>query len=355
VNFHGGNVHKYSKKVLDFSSNINPLGVPESFKRGLVDHIEEFTKYPDINYTALRKSIGEYLGMSEIDDIIVGNGAVELLYKAIQQSDKKKLIGLKPTFSEYSKAALQQGMEYCGLDVFEEEYKSIDINKIINAACRESAVVICNPNNPTGTLIEKEQLLLLAKGLQGKNSLLILDEAFMEFTADYPHHSMLDQLDHFENLIVVKAATKFFGMPGIRLGYAMSRNRELLSRIKESMEPWNVNTAAVIAGCTVLKDLDYISKTRSWIKSEREYMLQSLRQIEGIKVYSTAANFTLIKLLRQNMDAWQLNERLLEKDILIRTPDGFEGLNGQFARLAIKDRASNMILIEELAEIVNKV
>jgi threonine-phosphate decarboxylase len=355
VNFHGGNVHKYNQKMLDFSSNINPLGVPESFKYALQHNIEEFTKYPDIDYVELRKAIGEYLGIVNIEHVVTGNGAVELLYRAIQHSGKRKLVGLKPTFSEYSKAAMLKGLEYCSIDAYDSEYQSIDIDKILSATCKDSAVIICNPNNPTGTLIKKKEILQLAEGLQAINALLILDEAFMEFTENYPQNSMLDQLDKFENLIIIKAATKFFGMPGIRLGYAMSNNPSLLIKIKESMEPWNVNTAAVIAGCTVLKDVDYISCSKSWIASERTYMFDALNNIHGIKVYPSAANFHLIKLLRGNMDAWQLKERLLEKRILIRTPEGFAGLNGQFVRLAIKDRHSNMILIEELEKIVNKV
>ena len=348
-------MHNYRQQLLDFSSNINPLGVPESFRIALHCKLEEFTKYPDINYVELRTAVGEYLGIHNIENIVTGNGAVELLYRAIQQSGKKKLLGLKPTFSEYSKAASMYGIEYCGVDAFGNEFQSIDIDKILNAADWDSAVMICNPNNPTGTLISKKRLLQLAKALQAKDSMLILDEAFMEFTPDYPENSMLDQIEKFENLIIVKAATKFFGMPGIRLGYAISHNLGLINRIKESMEPWNVNTAAVIAGCTVLKDLNYISDSRLWIALEREYMFKALNNIQDIKIYPSAANFHLIKLLRYDMDAWKLKERLLEKNILIRTPEGFEGLNGQFVRLAVKDRDSNKIIFEEIEEIVNKV
>lgn len=346
-------MHKYSQKLMDFSSNINPLGVPESFKHALQHNIEEFTKYPDINYIALRKAVGEYLGLDDIAHILVGNGAVELLYKAIQESGKKQLIGVSPTFSEYARAAMQQGLTYSAVDAFDSEYQSIDINKILNEASDKSAVILCNPNNPTGTLISKETLQQLAEGLRDIGALLILDEAFMEFTTNYPQNSMLDQIDQFDNLIIVKAATKFFGMPGIRLGYAISNNLVLLGRIKERMEPWNVNTAAVIAGCSVLRDKNYIAESRAWIEAERAYMYRSLCSIDGIKVYQGAANFHLIKLLRENIDAWQLQESLLEKNILIRTPEGFEGLNGQFVRLAVKHREANMILLEELAEKVN--
>lgn len=354
MNFHGGNVHNYSRELLDFSSNINPLGVPESFRMALLHNMEEFTKYPDMSYVELRKAVGEYLRIEDIDCIVPGNGAVELLYRAIQQGGKSRLISLKPTFSEYSRAAQQQKLEYCAVDAFDNEYLSIDINKIIDATDKESAVIICNPNNPTGTLIVKEKLLQLAEGLKAKGAVLIIDEAFMEFTSDYPSNSMLDKLDSLENLVIVKAATKFFGMPGIRLGYALSYNKTLVKAIRESLEPWNVNTAAVIAGCTVLRDKDYIASSRAWIESERAYMYNGLDNVKGIKAYPSAANFHLVKLLEESIDAWQLKEGMLKRNILIRTPEGFEGLNRQYVRLAVKQRESNSALLEALSAVLNK-
>lgn len=356
MNFHGGYVYNYSQKLLDFSSNINPLGVPESFKTALLNNIDEFTKYPDINYVKLRKAIGEYLAVKDISFIVTGNGAIELLYKAIQQSGKGRLISLRPTFSEYSRAALQCGIEYIAIDAFDSEYQDIDIEKILDIANQDTAVIICNPNNPTGTLIYKKKLLQLAEGLKAKGALLIMDEAFMEFTLDYPSNSMLDQLDKFDNLLIVKAATKFFGMPGIRLGYAISHNISLIKKIRENMEPWNVNSAAVIAGCSMLKDSDYILKSRAWIATERINMYSGLNNINGIKVYPSAANFHLIKLVGENIDAWQLKEKLLNRNILIRTPEGFDGLDGKHVRLAVKQKEANIFLIEELKKIIyNKV
>ena len=352
VNFHGGYVHNYSQKLMDYSSNINPIGIPESFKAALQYNIEEFTKYPDIHYIKLRKAIGEYLAVEDINFIVPGNGAIELLYKAIKQSGKSRLISLRPTFSEYARAAIQCGIEYIAIDAFDSEYQNVDIEKVLDEANRDSAVIICNPNNPTGTLIHKKKLLHLAEGLKTKGALLIVDEAFMEFTLDYPSNSMLDKLDQFDNLLIVKAATKFFGMPGIRLGYALSHNLKLINKMRESLEPWNVNTAAVIAGCSMLKDSDYILSSRAWITSERENMYNGLNLIKGIKAYPSAANFHLIKLVKKDIDAWQLKEKLLERNILIRTPEGFDGLDGKYARLAVKQKETNMILFEELKNIL---
>lgn len=351
LNFHGGDVYSCKEDVLDFSSNINPLGVPESFKKALAENIQEFTKYPDIRYRALRKALGAYLDIEDADCIIPGNGAVELLYKAIQQSGKSKLVCLRPTFSEYSRAAHQKGLELLQVDAFEKDFQEAAVGKILAAADENSVVVICNPNNPTGTLLKKEQLKQLAEGLQERRALLIMDEAFMEFTPGYRVNSMMDQLESYSNLLIVKAATKFFGMPGIRLGYAVSRNKELVRAIQNSLEPWNINTAAVIAGYTVLKDEDYIQCSRAWIEQERPFLFDELAKIKQIRIYPSGANFHLVKLLSGITDGRELKKLLLEKNILIRTTDGFEGLDQSFVRLAVKDRRSNQHLIKSLQEI----
>lgn len=351
LNFHGGDVYSCKEDVLDFSSNINPLGVPESFKKALLEQIQEFTKYPDIHYRALRSALGEYLEVTDTDCIVPGNGAVELLYKAIQQSGKSKLVCLQPTFSEYSRAAAQKGLELVQVAAFEKDFQEINMDKLLAAADKNSVFVLCNPNNPTGTLLRKAQLKQLAEELQKRDALLIMDEAFMEFTPEPKANSMLDQLQNYSNLLIVKAATKFFGMPGIRLGYAISSHKELIHAIGNSLEPWNVNTAAVIAGCTVLKDKEYIQSSRAWILQERPFLYNELSKIPQIKVYSSGANFHLVKLLAEITDGGELKRRLLEKGLLIRTIDGFAGLDQSYIRLAVKDRASNLHLVKSLQEI----
>ncbi|MDF2520285.1 MAG: putative L-threonine-O-3-phosphate decarboxylase [Clostridia bacterium] len=348
MNFHGANIYEYTGRIIDFSSNINPLGVPESFKKMLLNSLDEFTRYPDINYRALKEDIADYIGLKDSSHVVPGNGAVELLYKAIGKSGKKKVIGLAPTFSEYSRAASFYHMDFISAAAFDEELQQVDIDYIAGSADRDSVVVICNPNNPTGTLVTKSQMVRLAGRLQEKGSRLIIDEAFMEFTPDYPANSMISELQNYSNVLVVKAATKFFGMPGIRLGYAVCQDSIWLNDIKEGLEPWNVNTAAVIAGRSVFKDKEYIRRSQEWIEEERKYLYDSLSRIEKIKVYKSSANFHLVKLLDERTDAWKLKEKLLQHRILIRTPEGFEGLNGQYARLAVKDRESNEMLIKYL-------
>ena len=349
MNFHGGNIYDYNEtKLLDYSSNINPFGVPDSFRSALIERMEEFTRYPDIQYRSLKRSIRQYLELGDAFEVIPGNGAVELIYKAISASGCKRVIGLNPSFSEYRRAAEGNGIEYVGVDAFTKNFEAIDVEVLCQNAAEGDLVVICNPNNPTGTAIDRQDTCRLAEALGKKKCKLLVDEAFIEFTPAYPLNSMVKEVQRFSNLTVVRAVTKFFGMPGIRLGYCLCGSKSTAERIKNSLEPWNINTAAVIAGCTVLHDVSYIHQSRLWLETELPYMYEGLNEIEGLKAYPSKANFHLVEITNKAMNAWALRDKMLKHNILIRTPDGFSGLSDYHFRLAVKDRASNDRILQEI-------
>lgn len=352
MNFHGGDIYKYKdKEIIDFSSNINPLGIPNSFKAKLMENLEMLTKYPDIHYKELRESIAIYLEIKDIENIVVGNGAVEIIYKSIKALDIEKVLIATPTFSEYKRAAEIEKVPFEEIKTYREDGFTC-LDTLVKKITPKSLVVLCNPNNPTGTLTTIDHICKLAQQLLGKKGYLLLDEAFIEFTPDYPKGSMVDKLKDYPNIIVVRAFTKFFGMPGIRLGYGIFGDIQLANNVREILEPWNINTAAVIAGQTVLHDKDYIDKSKQWLNEERSYMFNKLNSLEGVTVVPTTTNFMLLKI--NGMSPWQVKEKLLERDILIRTPEGFQGLDSNYFRVAIKDRISNNKLLDELYNIVNK-
>lgn len=348
MNFHGGDVYKYREDITDFSSNINPLGIPDSFSRLLFERLEDFTRYPDIEYKEVRERIADYLKIYNIEYIIPGNGAVEIIYKLVASSGAERVVSLMPTFSEYSRAAKAAGLEYSDIPAFNEDFSAIDFEMLIHSIKPRSLVIICNPNNPTGTLVEKTEMKDLAATLLKLDCKLIIDEAFMEFTDSYPENSMVDMVEEFENLAVIRAATKFFGMPGIRLGYAVMADKGAAKAAKELMEPWNINSAAVIAACSVFDDQCYIERSRSWIRNEREYLFEGLRSLKELKVYPSAANFHLLEIKDKRRTALQLKENMAECGILIRTAAGFNGLSEFYFRLAVKDRSSNDKLLKIL-------
>ena len=353
MNFHGGDIYSLEKTVLDFSSNINPLGVPESFRKVLAQRINDFTRYPDIQYRELRSVLAGYLGFDRPDLLIPGNGAVEIIFKTIAALNCSRIVTFSPTFSEYARAARQQQKEVIDFFGYDEEFTRLNLDLLIEKVPAGSLVVICNPNNPTGTFLEPELISQAAEKLREKECFLLLDEAFIEFTDQYPQNSMVKRLAGAPNLIAVRAATKFFGMPGIRLGFCVTSNEKLAGRIKDLMEPWNVNTAAVLAGCTVYRDRDYINASQRWITEERNYLYQQLREIAGLTVYPSKANYHLVRIDRSGIDAWRLKDLLIEKGILIRTPDGFNYLSSSHVRLAVKDRHANKELVKSLREILS--
>ena len=352
MNFHGGNIYDYNSILYDFSANINPLGVPNSFRKALLDNIHSFTRYPDIQYRDLKDNIRQYLNASDRLNILVGNGAVELIYSLLESFDLHKLFTIGPTFSEYKKAALNNGLEYDEFFAYNEDFSKINIDSFLDRIEDYSAVLLCNPNNPTGFLIDRPTLEVIASRLYEKQCILIIDEAFIEFTDDCPHSSFVSKLQDFPNTVVIRAATKFFGVPGIRLGYALTINDEIYKRVYASQQPWNVNTGAVIAGNCIFKDREYISNSYALIKAERDFLYKGLSSFWDLETYPSKANFHLLKISRGELDAYKLRDMLVSYGILIRVPDGFSFLTNKYFRLAVLDRIANTALLSALSNIL---
>ncbi|GFZ30693.1 threonine-phosphate decarboxylase [Clostridium zeae] len=352
MEYHGGNIYEHNKTIIDFSSNINPLGVPQCFKHALLEGIADFTVYPDREYKKLRQNIARYIGNVSIEDIIPGNGAVDIIYRALEAIEYKNLYISRPTFSEYKRAGEKAKMVVKEINIYEQEYEGLSLECLIENIEEQSVVLLCNPNNPTGTLIEKTEFLELLKSLQKTKSFLIIDEAFIEFAPKFKDASMVEYISQYDNLLIIRAATKFFGLPGIRLGYGVTRNIDLIKSIERNMEPWSVNTAAEIAASCIFDDQEYINATLDWIGSERRYLYEKLSKLNGLKVYTSSSNFLFLELLDEKMDAYELQKKLLEYNILIRLPKGFNGVSRYNFRIAIKDRINNDILINSLKEII---
>ena len=356
---HGGNIYEYEKKgkLLDFSSNINPFGVPESFKNNIDKAISNIVKYPDINYRKLRTKLESYTGVQS-SFIFPGNGAVDIIYKGIKASGTEKIIIAAPTFAEYRRGAKIAGIEYEEIQLQNLETGTLDVIEALRVLDQEKSkkilFIICNPNNPNGGLTRIDDLEQLAKKLESKGGRLLIDEAFIEFTEGYPYSSFFRKLEKYNNTMVVRAMTKFFGMPGIRFGYGLTYDKNWLQAIESISEPWAVNTFAELAVETVLTDKEYIIKTKDWINVEREFMAKELGNFSGLKVFPTHSDFLLCRIDKKatGLNGDELYEKLLGKKILIRKSTGFTGLGEEYFRLAIKDRKSNMKLIDALLKVL---
>ena len=366
TDFHGGNIYKIFReknidKILDYSSNINPYGLPENLKKEIFEKLFVLERYPDSDYIELREKIAEKNNLN-IENIIVGNGATEIIFLFMKILSPKKVLIVSPTFGEYERAIKASTLANDSLEINYFELKETE-NFVLNVKNLETELennydllILCNPNNPTGQFLKLKKLEEILKICEQKNTKLFIDEAFVEFVEDWENESIINSKENKENLFVIRAFTKFFAIPGLRLGYGICFNNNLLKKMLEKKEPWSVNNIADLAGKTVLDDENYIQKTKEWIKDQKKYMYENLNKIEGLRAYKTEVNFILLKiednLLEKGLDVKNLRKKMLEKGILIRDASNFIYLNKHYFRLAIKDKLNNEKVIETLTSIL---
>ncbi|MBB6214604.1 threonine-phosphate decarboxylase [Anaerosolibacter carboniphilus] len=352
---HGGNIYEVAEKlgiqpseVLDFSANINPLGVPTSFRKALIENISLIESYPDPYYQRLIQAIGKYHQINP-NYITVGNGATEIIFSMISALKPKQALILAPTFLEYERALAKVGCEvhYYRL---KEELDFIVDEGFLKALHEEiDLVILCNPNNPTGQMIHHEIMDKILDRCREQRINLMIDEAFNEFLDCPDEKSMISRIESYKNLYIIRSLTKFFALPGLRIGYGISGNLDMLQKIASVKEPWTINSFAALAGEVVVKDQEYICCSKAWIDTEREFLFEGFQGIPQIKAYRPAANYILLKVLDDQYVF--LQEKLLEKNILIRSCSNYENLNKSYFRVAIKDREANEKLIRALREV----
>lgn len=381
MDFHGGNIYKVFREknikgIMDYSSNINPYGIPESLKKRITENLEILERYPDPDYVELREKLA-HLNKIDMSDIVLGNGATEIIFLFMKVINPKKILIVSPTFGEYERAVKateipgdivslscsgdNKNIENKEIEIEYFELKESDdfklnIGNLKNELEKKyDLLIICNPNNPTGKFLKLTQTEEILKECNKYDTKLFIDEAFIEFLADGMKESIINTEENKKNLFVTRAFTKFFAIPGLRLGYGMYFDKELEQKISEKKEPWSVNNIAEMAGLTVLDDTEYIEKTLKWITKEKIYMYEKLNEISGIKVYETEVNFITgkidEKLFSEGLNVKILREKMLEQEILIRDASNFKFLDERFFRLAIKDRESNDRVIEAMKEI----
>lgn len=341
---HGGDIYTEGKfkgiKLIDFSSNINFLGVPNSFKNNINKALEDITCYPDLKYREVKGCIKEYLmqGITE-ENIILGNGAAEIISLVISKLKKPCIV--VPSFSEYETTA----KDYCEGIVYSplKEDFSYNYNDIYDKLNKCDALVIANPNNPNGGIIDKEAFKKIIDYCEEHKKRLIIDEAFIEFVND-DNQSFMDLIVNYKCLFIIRALTKFFAMPGVRFGYGVCSDKDFINNLSRLQVPWNINIFAEVAVKSVLKDIEYINSSKAMIEKERIYFTQELQEFKFIdKIYESNANFLLLKL--RNISGEALFNYCISNGILIRRCRNFRGLDDSYIRLAIKDREDNHSLL----------
>lgn len=330
---HGGDVYRNPIEY-DFSINVNPLGMPLASIQAAHEGIVLTGRYPDYRAEQLCRAIAKAQNIPA-DRIIPGNGAAELLY-ALGQTIPGKALAIAPTFTGYAEAVAAGGgeMSYAGNE--QELIEKLDDSIRL--------VFLCNPNNPTGTLFTREQILRVLAKAEAMQAYVCVDECFLPFLEEEASYSMLPYLAKHPRLLVLRAFTKIYCMAGLRLGYLACGDAELQSRIRAKLQPWNTSIPAQLAGIAALSDTEYLAKTRENLQAERAYLVPRLRELVA-EVYDGYGNFLLFR------DEPDLKERMLEVGVLIRACGDFEGLDDTYFRIGIRSHSENQEFIRRLVRV----
>ncbi|HBA88959.1 MAG TPA: threonine-phosphate decarboxylase [Geobacter sp.] len=347
---HGGNVFAAARslgippdRIIDFSASINPLGMAPGVREALAGCFERLLHYPDKGAAELKEQLAAYHAV-DAGEIAVANGSTELIHLLPRVVRGRRGLIVAPAFAEYAFALERSGWEVDYFTLRADDGFALSLPALqekVAAGC--DMLFLCNPANPTGALLPTRDIRAIIEMCDRSGTFLVLDEAFIDFCEAESAKQLIRQC---QRGILLRSMTKFFAIPGLRLGYAIAA-RETIEAIAALQDPWSVNTAAQVAGIASLKDADYCRRTREYIDRERERFAAGLAQLPGVKVFPGRANYLLVQL-RDGMTAGELRERLVPEGVLIRDCGNFQGLDGRFFRVAVRRREENEVLLELL-------
>lgn len=341
---HGGNIyeirHRRGSDILDFSANINPLGIPLQVRKLLRKGISVLEHYPDAQAHRLKVALSRYWKVKE-ENVLVGNGSTELIYLILNALRPAAVTIPVPSFTEYERAARIAKSKVKFIRLLASEGFCLKTDQIKNC----DTLFFCNPNNPTGNLLmhNRQDIEKLP------TKWIIMDESFMDFLSEEKAHTLITRAAQSKKLIVLRTFTKFFALAGLRVGYAIA-HKHTVQFLQRFQMPWSVNALAQAAAECALSEKEYIRRSRRTIEKERVFLYNAVSRIKGLKPYPSVANFLLIEIENSQFTSTRLKERLLKKGILIRDCANFRGLDERFVRVAVRSHKENIRLIKALEE-----
>jgi threonine-phosphate decarboxylase len=348
---HGGDIYSAKENCcrpfVDFSANINPLGIPSAVKAAMTASLEDCVHYPD---PFCRELVGAIAAQEQVKPewLFCGNGAADVIFALVYAQKPKRALVLAPTFSEYEQALRAVSCSVMYHQLYEENNFKLTESFIDTLDASIDMVFLCNPNNPTGQLIDQNLLLRILQRCDEVGIRLVLDECFIDFLDEPKNHTLLPLCSEYTNLFILKSFTKLFALAGVRLGYGICRDVELLEQMHDCVQPWGVSSIAQAAGIAALTQTAYIADTRAVIKEERRYLLASIKRL-GLQAYGSHANYIFFKA-----DACVCLQSEMEKrGFLIRSCANYHGLSNDYFRIAVKSHANNEALIGALESILS--
>lgn len=340
------------EQIVSFSSNVNPIGISYKLKQSIHDHVDEITKYPDRECVELRQALSEYCG-ADMEQILVGSGVTELISMCIETVKPKKALLIEPTYSEYERVIKISGGKVSSFPVEEKDEFRLNVDKL--CAVLEDAydlLVICNPNNPTGTAVKQDELKKIFAHCKKHGIYVMVDETYVEFAEELEQITAIPLVNEFDNVFVLRGISKFFAAPGLRLGYMINSNKEVREYMNSVKNPWTINTLAAVCGAEMFRDSAFIEETRRFMAEEKTRLLAILKGIPGLKVYEPTANFVLMKILNPDVTSDMIFEHCIKDGLMIRDCSSFTGFGSEYIRFCICKPEENTRLMKKLGEIL---
>lgn len=356
--FHGSDLEQIAahynliqEHITNYSGNVNPLGLSNTIKDKLSKEIHRIATYPDRDYKHLRNALSVYTHVP-MNDIIVGNGSTELISLFIKVLNPSDALIIGPTYSEYEREISINNGNSRYFPLLEEDNFNINIEQLkTHLSDKIDLLVICNPNNPTSSAINKLQLREILDYCLECDVDVLIDETYVEFADSVDDISAVSLTAFYHNLFIIRGISKFYAAPGLRLGYGISGNKSLILKINNLKNPWTINSLAAYAGELMIQDYAYIKETRTLIHSERERLIGILKTWSTLKVYPANANFILIKLLGKH-ESHDVFEALIKQGLMVRDASSFPFLSNKYLRFCILTKKDNDRLIGALKEIL---
>lgn len=343
---HGGDVYSARQKMkqepLDFSANINPMGMPPGAVRAAADALQQCTQYPDPLCRELRAALAAYEGIPA-EQIVCGNGAADLIFRIVAATHPQRALLLEPTFAEYEQALRSMDCSIAYFPLQESEGFVLPEAFLQQLTPEINLLFLCNPNNPTGRTVSPALLQEIWKRCEEAGILLVVDECFNEFLEHPEQNTLKGVLKTGANAVILKAFTKSFAMPGLRLGYGLCGNKSLAERIFFCGQPWGVSIPAQAAGIAALQEQGYLERMRRLIQTERRWLSENLARL-GLCVFPSEANYILFRTETEI----SLRERMEQRGVLIRACGNYRGLDDRYYRIAVRGHDENERLIAAL-------
>jgi threonine-phosphate decarboxylase len=358
---HGGDIWGFSRKhnipleeVLEFSGPINFMGPPPKAVEAVKQNARLIKFYPDPNPVEFKSAIAKYVGHGvKAENILLGNGSIELIYMITEALPMTfKAVIPVPSFSEYEKAALRVGGEVTFVQLPTDF--SMDNEKIKAAVTDDTKIVcICNPHSPSGRLYTKDEVMELVDFCQKKSIIFSIDENYIEFANEGDKNTVAGMVKDYENLFVIRSVTKFFGMAGLRFGYAIAATN-LIDKLETVRQPWSMNGLVNTTTLAAFSDTEFIKSTKETINKNRAQLAEDLASIEDLHVYPSTTNFLLVRILNRKITSTMLKELLAKERILVRDCCTFMGMDDSYFRVTVRSAKDNQILVEKIKQVMEK-